>query len=210
MTDAPADVAAAATERVQRSLEDLERLDMTALSRLSLSLRDVDARAPAREAAIRAAERAGLGPMLEAARAVARDYVSSAFDRAGFRTIGVDLAESRSRASVDDRVAVTLAAEDDVIGEIAAPFVSDEVRDVLTAPMDRLRPAWSIGDAPAPSTTEPGTAVVPRRWIEFGFVALVVASLVLIALGSGVGTFGLAAAIGIALVVLVVRERPSS
>ena len=210
MSEAEADVAAAATERVRRSLADLERLDMTALSRLSLSLRDADARSRAREAAVQAAEDAGLGPMLEAARTVARHYVSSAFDRAGFRTIGVDLAESRSRASVDDRVAATLAAEDDVIGEIAAPFVSDEIRDVLTTPMDRLRPAWSTGGTPAPPTAELHAPVVPRRWIELAFVAFVIASLVLMALGSGVGTFGLAAAIGIALVALVMRDRSMS
>lgn len=207
MTEASPDDLAAATDRARRSLADLERLDMTELSRLSLSLRDVDARAPAREVAIRAVERAGLGTLLAEARAAARDYVTRAFDVAGFRVIGVDIAETRSRASVDDRVAVMVAAEDAVIAAVAAPFVSEEVREALLTPMDRLRPPWEIG-GPATGEIAERRATVTRWSTYVAFVALVVGSVILLALGSSVGLFGLAAAIGIALVALVVRGRP--
>lgn len=205
----PATDLEAAADRVEQTLAELERLDMTALSRLSLPLRDAEARAPAREVALRAAERAGLGILLADARRAARDYMTSIFDTTPFRAIGVDLAESRSRASVDDRVAAALAAEDAMIAAVADPFLSDDVRDRLTTPFDQLRPAWEGGD-PLPRGLADRHVAVTRWSTYLAYSLLVLGSVVLIALGSGVGTFGLAAAIGIALVVLVVRGRPTS
>ena len=207
MTAASPDDLAAASDRAQQAFADLERLDMAAFSRISLSLRDVEARAPARKEAIRAAVWAGLGPLLEEARAAARDYVTRTYDRAPFRAYGVDVAEVRSRASVDDRVAAMMAAEDAVIAAVAAPFVDEDVRDALSTPMDRLRPAWEDGD-PMPSALADRHVTV-TRWSTYVVIAvLVVGSLLALALGSSAGLFGLAAAIGIALVLLVVRGRP--
>lgn len=207
MTEASPDDLAAASDRAQQVFADLERLDMTALSRLSLSLRDVEARAPARKAAVLAAEWAGLGQLLKEARLAARDYVSGVYDSAPFRAYGVDVGKVRSRASVDDRVAAMMAAEDAVIAAVAAPFVDEDVRDELSTPMDRLRPAWEIGD-PVPSWSAERLGTLTRWSTYVVFVALLFGSLLLLALGSGVGLFGLAAAIGIALVALVVRGRP--
>jgi hypothetical protein len=204
------DVLAAGEARGQRALADLARLDLRSLSRLSLSLGDAEARAPLREAAIRAADREGLGPPLREMRSAARDYVIRAFDQGGFLAIGVDLGESRSRARTDERVAVMVAAEDDVIAAIAAPFVSDEVRIALTTPMDRLHPDRAADRARPPAglpTVALGDVRVRRTLAVGGFAVLVVASVILVALGSGVGTFGLAAAIGIALVAIVARGR---
>jgi hypothetical protein len=208
VTDAGSDIEAAA-DRVDQTLGELELLDMTLLSRLSLSMRDVEDRAPEREIAVRAAERAGLGILLSDARRAARDYMTNIFDTTPFRAIGVDLAESRSRASVDDRVAAAAAAEDAVIAAVADPFLTDDVRDRLTTPFEQLRPAWDEGDPLPPALATRHLTVT--RWSTYVvFGVLVVGSLVLIALGSGVGTFGLAAAIGIALVALVVRGRSAS
>jgi hypothetical protein len=206
VTDSRSDVQAAAVERLRATLADLELLDMTALSQLSLSLRDAETRAPAREVAVRAAERAGLGTLLAEGRLAARDYVSGAFDYAGFRVIGVDLAETRSRASVDDRVAALLAAEDAVIAAIADPFVSDDVRDALTTPFEHLRPAWQRDDPVPPEIA--GRHVTVTRWSTYVvFVIFVLGCVLLLALGSGVGLFGLAVAVAIVLVALVVRGR---
>jgi hypothetical protein len=180
---------------------------MTALSRISLSLRGAEMRAPAREEACRAAEAEGLGSILDEARHAAREYVTSVFDHTPFRGIGVDLAESRSRASVDDRVAAMLAAEDAVIAAIAAPFVSDDVRDVLATPFEHLRPAWEDGD-PLPQAVAKRHLAVTRSSTYVAFGAYVVGCLILLALGSGVGLFGLGAAVAIVLVALVMRGRP--
>ncbi len=207
MTDATSEEQTAALGRAELVLADLELLDMAALSRISLSRRDVDARTPAREAAVRAAERAGLGVQLADARAAARDYVIGAFDRAPFRGIGIDLAESRSRASADDRVAVMMAADDAVIAAVADPFVSEDVRDALGTPFEHLRPAWDTGVPMPPDRTKWHASVT--RWSTYVAVGvLVLGSLVLLALGSDVGLAGLAAAIAIVLVTLVVRGRP--
>lgn len=207
MTEASSDIRVAAADRARRSLADLERLDMTALSRLSLSVRDIEARAPAREEAIRAAEHAGLGPLVHEARTAARDYVTRIFDTTPFRSIGVDLAESRSRASVDDRVAVMMAAEDAVIAAIADPFLTDDTRDILTAPFEQFRPAWEDGDPMPPELA--GRHLTVTRWSTYlVFAMFVLGCLILMAQGSAIGLFGLAAAIGIALVALVVRGRP--
>ena len=162
---------------------------MTALSRISLSRRDVDARTPAREAAVRAAERAGLGTLLADARAAARAYVIGAFDHAPFRGIGIDLAESRSRASADDRVAAMMAADDAVIAAVADPFVSEDVRDALSTPFEHLRPAWDVGDPIPLELAERHTAVT--RWSTYIAVGvLAVGSLVLLALGFAPGRPG--------------------
>jgi hypothetical protein len=207
--DGASEQQAAALGRAELVLADLELLDMTALSRISLSRSDVDARTPAREVAVRAAERAGLGILLADARATARSYVIGAFDNAPFRGIGIDLAESRSRASADDRVAVMMAADDAVIAAVADPFVSEDVRDALSTPFQHLHPAWDPGD-PIPIELAERHRVATRWSTYVAFVALVLGSLLLLALGSGVGLFGLAAAIAIVLVALVVRGRPAA
>lgn len=207
MTAASPDDLAAASDRARQVLDELDHLDMTALTRLSLPLRDVEARTPARKEAVRAAEWAGLGPLLEEARLAARDYVSGVFDRAPFRALGVNLGEPRPRASADDRVAAMMAAEDAVIAAVAAPLVDEDVRVELSTPMDRLRPAWEIGD-PVPSWRTERQATLTRWSTYVVFAALILGSLLALALGSNVGLFGLATAIGIALVVLVVRGRP--
>lgn len=207
MTHASSDIQAAAADRAQRALADLERLDMNALSRLSLSLRDAETRTPIREEAVRAAEGAGLGPILDEARRAAREYVTSAFDYAPFRGIGIDLAESRSRASVDNRVAAMVAAEDAVIAAVADPFLTDDVRDILTTPLEHLRPAWEDGDPMPPALADRHITVT--RWSTYlVFGAFVLGCLILMALGSGVGLAGLGATVAIVLVALVLRGRP--
>ena len=151
----------------------------------------------------------GSGPPREV-RQTARDYVTTTFDRGGFLAIGVDIAEARSRASADDRVAVMVAAEDDVIAAVAAPFISEQVRVTLTTPMDRLhlvRGGVIEATADSSAALEARRAALRRASMIAAFAALVIASLVLIAIGSGIGAFGLAAAIGIGLVAVVVRGR---
>jgi hypothetical protein len=182
---------------------------MAALGRLSLSLRDAEERAPTREMAVRAAEKAGHGVLLAERRAAAREHVIHAFDTAPFRAIGVDLGESRSRSSVDDRVAVMLAVEDAVIAAIAEPFLSADDHDRLATPFELLRPAWAEGD-PLPQALAERHIQVTRWSMYVVFGLIVLGSLLLLALGSGVGVFGLGAAIGIALVALVARGRPAS
>ena len=206
MTEASSDDLAVASDRAQEAFADLERLDMTALSRISLSLRDVEAREPARGIAVHAVQRAGLGKLLAETRAAARNYVTSAFDTAPFRAYGVDIADVRSRASVDDRVAAMAAAEDMVIAAVAGPLLTDDVRDILTTPFERLRPVWEDGDPMPPALADRHVTVT--RWSTHVVIAaLIVGSLLLLALGSSVGLFGLAAAIGNVLVVLAVRGR---
>ncbi len=210
MSQAGPDQAAVAEARGrgELALARLGRLDLASLSRLSLSTADLEARSPDREIAVRAAEQTGLGLVLRELRAEARDYVSRAFDQGGFLAIGVDIGESRSRASTADRVAVMVAAEDDVIAAIARPLIADDVRLALTTPMDRLQAMHSIGAKPPQAAIDPhdqGRPLIGRREMAFAFVVFVTASLLLAATGSGVGLFGLAAAIGIALVAVVVR-----
>jgi hypothetical protein len=208
VTDQSSDVQADAVERAQDVFAALELLDMTAFGRISLSLRAAEMRAATREAAARAAEAAGLGPMLDEARRAARDFVTNAFDNAPFRGIGIDLAESRSRPSVDDRVAAMLAVEDAVIAAVADPFLTDDDRSTLASPFETLRPSWDEGEPLPQALAERHVTVT--RWSQYAvFVVLVIGSVVLLALGSGVGLFGLAAAIGIGLVALVVRGRSS-
>lgn len=209
MIDGASEQQTAALGRAELVLADLELLDMTALSRISLSRSDVDARTPAREVAIRAAERAGLGTLLADARETARSYVIGAFDNAPFRGIGIDLAESRSRASADDRVAAMMAADDAVIAAVAEPFVSEDVRGALGTPFEHLRPAWDVGD-PMPLELADRHTVV-TRWSTFVAVGvLVIGSLILLALGSDVGLAGLGAAIAVVLVMLAMRGRPAA
>jgi hypothetical protein len=206
MTGSAPDVRAGAVDRARELLDELARYDMVALSGLALSLTDAEARSPARATAVEATRRAGVVDVLEGARLAAREYVTRIFDQAGFRVIGVDIAETRSRASVDDRVAVAIAAEDATLEAVARPFLADDVRLALTEPLARLTaassPSWAI------PPREAGRHVAVTRWSTFAVIGiLVLGSLLLIVLGSGIGLFGLATAIGILLVVLVVRDR---
>lgn len=199
---------AEAMDRGASSLARLGRLDLASLSRLSLSTADLETRSVDREIAVRAAEHAGLGSPLREMRAEARAYVSRGFDQGGFLAIGVDLGDSRSRASTDDRVAVMVAAEDDVIAAIADPFIAEDVRIALTTPMERLQAMRSPAPEPRPDGIDAHDhprARIGQREMVAGFVILVTASLLLAVIGSGIGLFGLAAAIGIALVAIVVR-----
>ena len=207
MTEASSDVRTAASDRARRALADLERLDMTALSRISLSLRDAEMRSPMREEAVGAAERAGLGPILDEARRRAREHVTGAFDRAPFQGIGIDVAEVRSRSSVDDRVAAMMAAEDAVIAAVADPYLSDDVRDAMTTPFERLRPPDGLGVS-IPAVGQPRRPAISARTAMLAFGAFVVLSLVLAVLGYGIGLAGLGAAVAVVLVALVLRGRP--
>ena len=207
MTEASSDVQTAASDRARLALADLERLDITAFSRLSLSLRDAERRSPMREEAVRAAERGGLGALLDESRRRAREHVTGAFDRAPFQGIGIDVAEVRSRASVDDRVAAMLAAEDAVIAAVADPYLSDEVRDALTIPFERLHPSDERGVS-IPAAGQPPRTAISARTAMLAFGALVVVSLVLAVLGYGIGLAGLGAAVAVVLVALVMRGRP--
>lgn len=206
MTEASSDVRTAASDRARRMLADVERLDMTALSRLSLSLPDAEKRSPMRDEAVRAAEEAGLGPILDDARRRAREHVTGAFDRAPFQGIGIDVAEVRSRASVDDRVAAMVAVEDAVIAAVAEPYLSDDVRDALTTPFERLHPPDERGLS-IPTAGQPPRLAISARTAMLAFGAFVVVSLVLAVLGYGIGLAGLGAAVAVFLVALVLRGR---
>ena len=117
----------------------------------------------------------------------------------------------RSRASADDRVAAMMAAEDAVIAAVADPFVSDDVRDALTTPFERLRPpdersaslpSRRCGTRPSPVVDLIAVGVLafgalrpPWPWVRPGL---------------GLGLAGLGAAVAIVLVALVVRGRPDA
>ena len=196
----------AAGLRVEQFLSDLDRIGIEDVGLVSLPATDMAARAPARSAAVKAAEEAGLGPLQGEARDEARARVVRMYDRNIYQPTWAGLNWGRSLGTIEDRVAVAAAVEDAMIGTVALDVVSADVANELLEPM-RLLIAMHPTDAPPSPFAGPGWT---RR---LGAVlALVFSATMLLALGVYFGTIGWVAWIVILAVLglLVLRGRSAT
>lgn len=187
------DGAAAATARVEAFAAELDRLGLEDLGQIVVSATD-PARDAARDEAERAADVAGLGALLAAARIRVRDHVLRIYGEGLYRPTMVGLNWGLSEGRTQDRVAAILAAQDAVTAAVAEPWLSEAAFVALTGPFELIsrgapvdaslrfiEPARSIGPdegGSAPPRARPATT--PAQTILIIVVAVAALAALLI------------------------------
>ncbi len=192
--------------RVERFLADLDHVGVEDVGLVSLPALDLATRAPARSAAVTAAEEAGLGPYLARTREEARARVVRMYDRNSYQPTWAGLNWGRSLGTIEDRVAVAAAVEDAAIGTVATDVADDAIVEELLEPMRLL---ISMHPSEAPRSPFAGAGWTPRLGavLFMGFTATTV-----VVLGLYFGPLGWAAVIAIlvAVGVLLLRGRSAT
>lgn len=201
--DVTVDRLAAARQRVDAFLQDLDHVGIEDVGLVSLPAGDTAGRTPARQAAVSACDQAGLGPCLADAREQARTRVIRMYDRNSYQPTWAGLNWGRSLGTVEDRVAIAAAIEDAAIGTVALDVAPPDVVETLLEPM-RLVVALHPTDGPRSQFA--GTGWTAR----FGAVLyLIFVATTVVGLGVLLGPIGwaLALVIVVAAGVAILRDR---
>jgi hypothetical protein len=206
----------AADARVAAFLAQLDQLEADIVSRLGMAASsETPERDAAREEAFAVARAAGLEATVHDARATVRETLRRRMDEGSYRPTMVGLNWGISAGTVEDRVAITQAAEDAVTAVVVEPFASVDVLTELTSAFDLVdrghaaSPSVDLSRATAEALS-PATSGRSSIWLLVILGVAVVASIaVATGIGRGVGLAGLAVAIGAMLVWLVMRGRVS-
>jgi hypothetical protein len=209
-----ADPRPAADARVAGFLAQLDELEPDIVSRLGMaSTSDTPERDAARQEAFAVARARGLEATVHDARATVRETLRRHMDEGSYRPTMVGLNWGISAGTVEDRVAITQAAEDAVTAVVVEPFVSVDVLTALSSAFDLVdrghaaSPSVDLSRATAEALS-PATSGRSSIWLTLILgVAVVAAIAVATGIGRGVGLAGLAVAIGAMLVWFVMRGR---
>jgi len=163
-----------AIARVRSLFAEFGRLGREDLAAISVPGPD-PARLAARERAVAAAHEAGLGELLDAARAAVREGTLGEFGDATYRPTWIALNWAVSMGTARDRAAMAVALEDAMIAAVARDRISDADRDALSWAYERV-----AGLARGRADTESLAAATDRYRSGPGRVLLVVIAVVML------------------------------
>jgi hypothetical protein len=141
-TDLPAD-------RLDAFLARLDRVGLEDLRLLALPLPDADERAALLEQVDRVADDAGRRPLLDEARARTRAAIERAYARHQFEPTWAGLNWGRSMGTTQDRLGLTLAAEDAAVAAVMRDLLDGDTVGVLGEPFEHA--AGMAGSTAVPS-----------------------------------------------------------
>lgn len=127
-----------AIERFEGFAAGLERFSLEAFRTVSMRVRDPDERERLTREAATLAEAAGIGDVVERARAAVADHVMAAYDGGIYRPSFIALNWGLSNGPTADRVAVVQAVQDAVTAAVLGPHASPALVADLSGPYDEL------------------------------------------------------------------------
>lgn len=125
-----------AGERLAGFAAGLERLGLEDLRRSAISTQGQADQVRTRKAAETIVESAGLGSVLEEARASFREYVLRVYAAGAYQWTIAGLNWGRSTGRAEDQATMVQVVQDAALGVIAEPFAPPEVVSELLSPFD--------------------------------------------------------------------------
>ena len=191
-----------AADRLGVFLARLDRLALEDLRLLALPLPDPALRAAVLDEVDRAAAAVGRTALLDKARRRARDAMVLAYNRHQYDPTWAGLNWGRSLGTAQDRLGLTLAAEDAAVAAVLSDVLAEDLLESLSEGFEHAAGMSGATTTPSLSLDRPGA----QGWLVRGvFVAMTIAAI-------GVAFVAGVAQLAVGLVVAVVggRRRGSS